>query len=95
LQLAPRDLQIGRRCLDKCGTRYAVSGEFRTDDPDPATDIEELFVLQGRAPELRQHELCDGVRSTSPVSPQVALRHLWTELALRSATEGHFSSILQ
>jgi hypothetical protein len=44
---------------------------------------------------LRQIELCDGVHATSPVTPQVALSHLWAKLAFRSTTEAHFSSILQ
>jgi hypothetical protein len=31
------------------------AAKFRTDDTDPATNIEELFILQGTAPELLQH----------------------------------------
>ena len=95
LELAPRDFKIGKRCLDMSGSSYAISGEFCIDDTDPATNIEKLFVLQGAAPELREHEPCDSVRPASPVTSQVALRHLWTKLALRRATVAHFSSILQ
>jgi hypothetical protein len=52
LELASRDLQVGRRRLDKGGTRYAVSGEFRIDDTDPTTNIEKLLIFQGPVPEL-------------------------------------------
>jgi len=58
-----------------------VPASFRADDPNPATDIQELCPSSGQR-EVLPSMTCGSVRPRPSVAPQVALRHLAIELHL-------------